>query len=111
MAISVRLDPALEAAMEAEAEARRLGITKTALVKDSLERRLGLKNPAELLRAVRSDTPMGNPRASEQVSARMKAKLRAQRGCRRLYSLPATRQTVLQYFVVAKNKSSQAILA
>ena len=34
MAISVRLDPALEAAMEAEA--RRLGITNSALVKDSL---------------------------------------------------------------------------
>ena len=77
MAISVRLDPALEAAMDAEA--RRLGITKTALVKDSLERRLGLKNPAELLRTVRSGTPMGDPSASEQVSARMKAKLRAQR--------------------------------
>lgn len=77
MAISVRLEPALEAAMDAEA--RRLGITKTELVKDSLERRLGLKNPAELLRAVRSETPMGNPHASEQVSVRMEAKLRAQR--------------------------------
>ncbi len=76
MAISVRLEPALEAAMDAEA--RRLGITKTELVKDSLERRLGLKNPAELLRAVRSETPMGNPDASEQVSVRMEAKLRAQ---------------------------------
>jgi hypothetical protein len=77
MAISVLLDPTLEAAMEAEA--RRLGIPKTALVKDSLERRLGLKNPAELLHSVRSGTPMGNPHASEQVSAKMKARLRAQR--------------------------------
>ena len=76
MAISVRLEPALEAAMDAEA--RRLGITRTALVKDSIERRLGLKNPAELLRAVRSETPMGDPHASEQVSTRVKAKLRAQ---------------------------------
>ena len=77
MAISVRLEPALEAAVEAEA--RRLGITKTELVKDSLERRLGLKNPAELLRTVRSNTLMGDPDASEDVSAKMKAKLRAQR--------------------------------
>ena len=77
MAISVRLEPALEAAIDAEA--RRLGITKTALVKDSIERRLGMKNPAELLRAVRSGTPMGDPDASEQVASRMKAKLRAQR--------------------------------
>ena len=77
MGISVRLEPALEAAVAAEAH--RLGITKTELVKDSLERRLGLKNPAKLLREVRSGTPMGNPDASEDVSARMKAELRAQR--------------------------------
>lgn len=77
MSISVRLEPALEAAIDAEA--RRLGITKTALVKDSIERRLGMKNPAELLRAVRSNMPMGNPDASEQAADKLKAKLRAQR--------------------------------
>jgi len=76
MAISVRLEPALEAAIDVEV--RRLRITKTELVRDSLERRLGLKNPADLLREVRSGTPMGNPNASEAVSARMKAKLKTQ---------------------------------
>ena len=76
MAISVRLEPALEARVEAEA--RRLGTTKSQLVKEALERMLGIRNPAELLKSVRSGTPMGNPDASEGVSARMKAKLRAQ---------------------------------
>jgi predicted DNA-binding protein len=75
MAMSVRLDPALEARVAEES--RRLGITKSEFVKDSLERVLGLKNPADLLRKVRSGKAMGNPRASLNVSARMKAKLRA----------------------------------
>ena len=77
MAISVRLEPALEARVEAEA--RRRGTTKSQLVKDALERMLGVKNPAELLTSVRSNTLMGNPNASADVSDRMKAKLRAQR--------------------------------
>jgi predicted DNA-binding protein len=77
MAISVRLDPALEARVEEEA--RRLGVTKSEVVKDALERVLGLKNPAELLRKVRSGTPMGLRGASENVSARMRRKLRAER--------------------------------
>jgi len=77
MAISVRLDPALEARVEEEA--RRLGVTKSEVVKDALERVLGLKNPAELLRKVRSGTPMGLRSASENVSARMRRKLRAKR--------------------------------
>ena len=76
MAISVRLEPALETRVEAEA--RRLGTTKSQVVKEALERMLGIKNPAELLKSVRSGVPMGNPNASEEVSARMKAKLRAQ---------------------------------
>jgi predicted DNA-binding protein len=77
MALSVRLDPALEARVEQEA--KRLGVTKSELVKDALERMLGEKNPAALLKAVRSGTPMGIPHASESVSARMRAKLRAKR--------------------------------
>lgn len=77
MVLSVRLDPALEARVEQEA--KRLRITKSELVKDALERMLGVKNPAALLKAVRSGTPMGIPRASEHVSARMRAKLRAKR--------------------------------
>jgi hypothetical protein len=75
MAMSVRLDPALEARVTEES--RRLGITKSEFIKDSLERVLGIKNPANLLRTVRSGKPMGNPRASRDVSARMKSKLRA----------------------------------
>ena len=75
MAMSVRLDPTLETRVEQES--RRLGVTKSEFVKDALERVLGLKNPADLLRTVRSGKAMGNPRASRDVSARMKAKLRA----------------------------------
>ncbi len=77
MPMSVRLDPALEARVDQEA--RRLGLTKSQFVKDTLQRALGLKNPARLLKAVRSGSPMGDPGASQNVSARMKAKLRAKR--------------------------------
>jgi predicted DNA-binding protein len=77
MSISVRLDPVLEARLEQEV--RRLGVTKSEFVKDALERVLGIKNPASLLQQVRSNTPMGNSEASESVSARVKAKLLAQR--------------------------------
>jgi len=75
VAMSVRLDPTLETRVEQES--RRLGVTKSEFVKDALERVLGLKNPADLLDAVRSGKPMGNPQASRNVSARMRAKLRA----------------------------------
>ena len=77
MPMSVRLDPALEARVEQEA--RRLGLTKSEFVKDTLQRVLGLKSPARLLKTVRSGSPMGDPGASQNVSARMKAKLRAKR--------------------------------
>lgn len=75
MAMSVRLDPALEILVEQES--RRLGITKSEFVKDALSRVLGLTNPADLLENVRSRTPMGNREASQNVSAKLKAKLRA----------------------------------
>ncbi len=75
MPMSVRLDPALEARVDQEA--RRLGLTKSQFVKDTLQRALGLKNPARVLKAVRSGSPMGDPGAAQHVSARMKAKLRA----------------------------------
>jgi predicted DNA-binding protein len=75
MALSVRLDPTLETRVAQES--RRLGITKSEFVKDALERALGLKNPADLLNTVRSGKAMGNSHASRNVSARMKAKLRA----------------------------------
>jgi hypothetical protein len=77
MALSVRLDAPLAA--QVEEEARRLGISKSDLVKDALERRLGLKNPYELLRRVRSGKPMGKPLASERTGAGLKARLRAKR--------------------------------
>ncbi|MEA3107138.1 MAG: hypothetical protein QOI88_1743 [Gammaproteobacteria bacterium] len=75
MAMSVRLDPALE--IRVEQESRRLGITKSEFVKDALARVLGLTNPADLLGKVRSGKPMGNREASGNVSARVKAKFRA----------------------------------
>ena len=77
MTLSVRLDPALE--VRVDQEARRLGISKSEFVKDALERVLGIKNPAKLLRAVRSGTPMGDPDASRDVSKKVRAKLRAKR--------------------------------
>lgn len=75
MALSVRLDPVLAARVEEET--KRLGISKSDLVKDALELRLGLKNPYDLLRQARSGTPMGNPAASESTGAALKAGLRA----------------------------------
>ncbi|MEO5340506.1 MAG: hypothetical protein H7837_08325 [Magnetococcus sp. MYC-9] len=75
MAMSVQLDPVLEARVGQAA--KRLGMTKSGFVQDILERSLGYKNPAELLDAVRSGTPMGDPHASENVSEKVKAKLRA----------------------------------
>ena len=77
MALSVRLDPVLAARVEEET--KRLGISKSDLVKDALELRLGSKNPYDLLLQVRSGTPMGNPNASENTGAALKAKLRAKR--------------------------------
>ncbi len=67
MDLSVRLEPAIEARIEEEAH--RLGISKSEFVKDAIERVLGLKSPAELLRQVRSNTPLGTSDASEQVSS------------------------------------------
>ena len=75
MAMSVRLDPALETRVAQES--RRLGVTKSEFVKDALERVLGLKNPADVLALVRSRKAIGNPQASANASARIKAKLRA----------------------------------
>jgi predicted DNA-binding protein len=77
MTMSVRLDPALES--KVNEEARRLGITKSEFVKDAIERALGMKDPADLLKAIRSGKPMGDPHASENVSAKMRSKLRGKR--------------------------------
>jgi hypothetical protein len=77
MTLSVRLDPALEARVEEES--KRLGISKSDLVKDAIELRLGLKNPYSLLRQARSGTPMGRPDASQNTGAGLNARLRAKR--------------------------------
>ncbi|MGH8595312.1 MAG: hypothetical protein ACREXT_01490 [Gammaproteobacteria bacterium] len=77
MTLTVRLDSVLEA--KVDQEARRLKITKSDFVKDALERVLGLKNPATLLKAVRTLKPMGDPNASANVSTKVRAKLRAKR--------------------------------
>ena len=77
MAVSVRLDPVIEAKLTQQANL--LGITKSDFIKDAIERVLGLKNPATLLREVRSGGKLGRQTASANVSRLMKAKLRAQR--------------------------------
>ncbi len=77
MALSVRLDPVLAARVEEEL--KRLGISKSDLVKDALELRLGLKNPYDLLLQARSGRPMGKATASERTGDGLRAKLRAKR--------------------------------
>ncbi len=77
MAVSVRLDPVIEAKLTQQANL--LGITKSDFIKDAIERVLGMKNPAALLREVRSGGKLGRRDASTNVSRLMKAKLRAQR--------------------------------
>ena len=77
MAVSVRLDPIIEAKLAQQAKL--LGITKSDFIKDAIERVLGLKNPAVLLREVRSGGKLGRRDASAKVSRLMKAKIRAKR--------------------------------
>jgi hypothetical protein len=78
MVLSVRLDAVLAA--KVEQEARRLGISKSDVVKDALEMRLGLKDPYELLLQVRSGTPNDDPTASQDTGRRFTEMLRADRG-------------------------------
>ena len=75
MAVSVRLDPVVEAKLTQQAAL--LGVTKSDFIKDALARVLGMKNPATLLKQVRNAGKMGRPDASSTVSAAMKARLRA----------------------------------
>lgn len=77
MAVSVRLDPVVEARLTQQAGL--LGITKSDFIKDALERVLGMKDPVALLHAVRSGGKLGRTNASENVSQQMKSKLRAKR--------------------------------
>lgn len=77
MPLSVRLDPLLEARLARQAGL--LGISKSEFIKDALERVLGMKDPATLLRAVRSGGKLGRDDVSTGVSSAVKAKLRAKR--------------------------------
>ncbi len=77
MAVSVRLDPVVEAKLTQQATL--LGITKSDFIKDAIARVLGIKNPATLLKQARKSGKMGRPRASASVAATMKARLRAKR--------------------------------
>ncbi len=76
MALSIQIDPILEA--QIAQEAKRLGMSEADFVKDTLERALGFKNPYQLLQQVRSGTPTGDPNASENTGEKFKAKLHAQ---------------------------------
>ncbi|HTY49714.1 MAG TPA: CopG family transcriptional regulator [Steroidobacteraceae bacterium] len=75
MPMSIRLDPALEARVEAES--RRRGVTKSEVVKDALEQVLGVKTPWTLYQQVYSGTPMGDPDASTDTGRKFAEKLRA----------------------------------
>ena len=75
MAVSVRLDPVIEAKLTQQAAL--LGISKSEFIKDAIERVLGLKNPATLLRQIRRGGKMHRPDASANVSELMKTRLRA----------------------------------
>ncbi len=77
MAVSVRLDPVIEAKLTQQANL--LGVTKSDFIKDAIERVLGIKNPAALLREVRSGGKLGRKDASASVARLMKSKLRAKR--------------------------------
>ena len=77
MAVSVSLDPLIEA--KVTQQAKLLGITKSDFIKDAIERALGMKDPAALLREVRDGGKLGRRDASAKVSRLMKSKLRAQR--------------------------------
>ncbi|MBI3373398.1 MAG: hypothetical protein HY017_16855 [Betaproteobacteria bacterium] len=77
MAVSVRLDPVIEAKLTQQASL--LGITKSDFIKDAIERVLGIKNPATLLKQLRKSGKMGRPDASATVSATIKTRLRAKR--------------------------------
>jgi hypothetical protein len=57
LAVSVRLDPVIEATLTHHAKL--LGIIKSACIKDAIERGLGMKNPATLLREVRDRGKLG----------------------------------------------------
>lgn len=77
MAVSGRLDPVVEAKLTQQANL--LGVTKSDFIKDALERVLGMKDPAALLRQTRSGNKLGRRDTPANVSRLMKARLLAKR--------------------------------
>lgn len=75
MLLTVQIDPDLEVLLEKEA--RRLGMSKSELVIDVLERTLRMTNPADILRQARSGMANNDPNLSASVSKRMKSQLLA----------------------------------
>lgn len=65
MAVSVRMDPALE--RELEAAAHRKGVTKSQFIVDAVERALGRKNPYDLLLQVQEE--MATYKVGEKAAA------------------------------------------
>ena len=63
MAISVRMDPLLE--QELATAAKRLGVTKSQFIIDSVERALGRKNPFELMQRLQAEETQAGYAISE----------------------------------------------
>lgn len=78
MQLSVRLKPGLAAKLEAHC--KRAGVSKSEAVASALEDALGspAANSCELLEELTANLRGHDTRASENVSAKVKAKLRAQ---------------------------------
>ena len=67
MAVSVRMDPALE--QELESAAKRQGITKSQFIVDAVERALGRKDPYRLLLKVQRAYGLGPGTAAPALAA------------------------------------------
>lgn len=76
--LAVRLDPQLE--QKLASYCKRKGLTKTAAVVRALEREIAgeARHPVEIIEAItRGLKGSGNPRASRDISRKLKRKLRA----------------------------------
>ena len=82
MAISVRMDPLLEQALTLAA--KRLGVTKSQFIIDSVERALGRKNSFELMQRLRAEEARAGQPLGEAV-----------KGIEQAYNTDASRQHLL----------------
>lgn len=76
--LAIRLDPGLEEKLARYC--KRNGLTKTAAVRRALEREIAgdVRHPVEIIEELtRGLKGSGNPRASRDISQRLKRKLRA----------------------------------